>query len=101
MRLLFNMLPVNARFGYLQTTLRLSAADAVETQNYAFQDCPRIRALWDFHSTAWDCFGVDFNWSSISDLEMFMTNQLGSHHYDTLYILWSLLIASLLHSIWV
>ncbi|OQS05017.1 hypothetical protein THRCLA_20734 [Thraustotheca clavata] len=74
---------------------------AVETHQHAFHDCPRICTLWDFHSTALDCFGVDFNWSSISDLEVFMTNRLGSHHYDALYILWSLLVASLLHSIWV
>ncbi|OQR85196.1 hypothetical protein THRCLA_23051 [Thraustotheca clavata] len=65
------MLPVNARFDYLQTIqpaaiCRAYGCDAVETQHHAFQDCPRIRPLWDFHSTAWDCFGVDFNWSSIS-----------------------------------
>ncbi|OQR88776.1 hypothetical protein THRCLA_10110, partial [Thraustotheca clavata] len=99
-RLLFHMLPVNSRFGYLQASQPNAiccayGCDEVETQLHAFYACPNA-----FHGAAWECFGVDFSWSSISDLEMFMTNHYGPQHYEALYTLWSLLCSSMLHSIW-
>lgn len=105
-RLLFNMLPVNSRLFYLQPQQPdaiccvYTNCDAPENQHHAFHTCPRVYPLWRFHATAWRCFGVNFDWTTITNVDRFQVNEHGRQLQDTLFVLWALLCASNLHDIW-
>ena len=105
LRLLFRMLPVNCRFFYLQAERPDAICCAygcgvVETQHHAFHACPHIHPVWSFHRDAWRRYGVNFSWSTISDLDLFSVNAHGDRHKDALRTLWVLLTATTLHLIW-
>lgn len=105
-RLLMNMLPVNSRFYYMQPAQSDAVCcvyddcDAVETQHHAFHTCGHVYPLWTFHATAWRCYGVPFDWAAITNFDRFQVNARGAPHKDALFVLWSLLCASNLYSVW-
>ncbi|KDO25358.1 hypothetical protein SPRG_09183 [Saprolegnia parasitica CBS 223.65] len=105
LRLLFNMLPVNSRFAYLQrqrpdAICCAYGCGAAESQQHAFYDCEVVHQVWALHAGAWRRFGVTFSWNTISDIDAFSVNGRGEPHKAALRVLWSLLTASLLHLIW-
>jgi hypothetical protein len=105
-RLLMQMLPVNSRFYYMQPQQPTAVCcvyqdcGAVETLHHAFHTCGRIHPLWSFHASAWRCYGINFAWASIVDLDRFQVNSSSGPYKEALFALWSLLCASTLHSIW-
>ncbi|OQR81393.1 hypothetical protein THRCLA_11774 [Thraustotheca clavata] len=82
LRLLYNMLPVNSRFYYLQVSQPTAVCcaygcGAVETQLHVFHQCCHVHHVWQFHACAWQYYGVSFDWSTISDLDNFGVNHRG------------------------
>ena len=105
-RLLMNMLSVNSRFYFMQP-LQPDAVccvyedcNAVETLHHAFHTCSHVHPLWSYHASSWRFFGVKFDWASITNVDKFQVNSRNSVHKEALKILWTLLCASNLHSIW-
>ncbi|KAF0705487.1 hypothetical protein AaE_014494 [Aphanomyces astaci] len=105
-RLLFKMLPVNSRLYYLQPQQPdviccvYGDCDAVENYLHAFHTCHHVHPLWRFHATAWRCFGVSFDWSTLTNIDRFQVNDRSKPLKGSLLVLWSLLCASNLHDIW-
>ena len=105
LRLLYRMLPVNSRFYYLQPTQTTAVCcaygcGAIETEHHAFHQCHHVYPVWLFHAKAWRCYGVNFSWSTISNLDLFYVNQRGAPMKDAVFLIWSLLTASTLYTIW-
>ncbi|ETV69955.1 hypothetical protein H257_14542 [Aphanomyces astaci] len=105
LRLLFHMLPVNSRFFYLQTT-RPDAiyctygCGIIETQSHTFHSCHRVHPVWLFHASAWRRFGVTFSCESIFDVDSFAVNPCSVPRKDAIQLLWTHLVATILHLIW-
>ena len=106
-RLLMKMLPVNSRFYFLQPSFPDAVCcvyqdcSAVETLHHAFHECHHVHHLWQLQERAWDCYGVKFDWTVVSNIDRFQTNASGTHLKEALFVLWTLLCASILHSIWI
>ncbi|OQR81764.1 hypothetical protein ACHHYP_16428, partial [Achlya hypogyna] len=104
LRLVMHMLPVNSRFHYMQAVQPdaiccvYDNCHAVETQQHALHVCSHVHPLWTFHATAWHCYGVNFDWVTITNLDQFQVAPRGQQHKDALFVLWVLLCASNLHS---
>ncbi|OQR88803.1 hypothetical protein THRCLA_10092 [Thraustotheca clavata] len=105
LRLLYNMLPVNSRFYYLQVAQPTAVCcaygcGAVEAQLHAFHQCSHINHVWQFHARAWQCYGVNFEWSTVSNLDNFGVNHRGVELKSAIFLVWSPLTATVLHKIW-
>jgi hypothetical protein len=99
------MLPVNCRLSYLQierpdAICCAYGCGSVETEHHAFHACASIYPIWSFHANAWGHFGVNFAWSSITQLDHFPTNARGAADKDVLQLLWHLFVAATLHLVW-
>ncbi len=99
------MLPVNSRFSYKQVIDPAAitctyGCGAVETEHQAFHTCNQVFPTWQFHAAAWRWFGVRFDWATITNIDAFSVNPGYADNKPALFKLWSLLTASILHTVW-
>ncbi len=105
LRLILRMLPVNSRFSYKQVIDPAAitctyGCGAVETEHHAFHTCNEVFPTWQFHAGAWRRFGVRFDWATITNIDAFTVNPAYGANKAALFKLWSLLTASILHTVW-
>ncbi|RHY37861.1 hypothetical protein DYB38_006892 [Aphanomyces astaci] len=105
LRLILHMLPVNSRFAYKQLTdpeaiTCVYGCGNVETEHHAFHTCNEVFPTWQFHARAWRWFGVHFDWATISNIDSFNVSPTCAANKPALFKLWTLLTASVLHTIW-
>ncbi|ETV75045.1 hypothetical protein H257_10643 [Aphanomyces astaci] len=104
-RVLFGMLPVNARFVYRQATDASAVLCAhgcleVESQLHALFACPRLAPLWQTHQSAWRTTGVRFSWHNILNLDDFYCHVNHGHLKPALFQLWVMVTGVCLHLLW-